>query len=170
MYYPRVAGDAAQVQAIDLEPDLLATDGRIVALRLGLRRVFALTEEAQIPLASRRVAPDLGLTVSALAVWASHFFHSKSLPPTQPYSHCLSVWPLDISPPGWYDSSTEENPATPLPGCTEVCRRRHLLSFPLLALGMRRLLMQSLLRVRLTQCEFNPTRTPTIVTPDSSTL
>src|SRR5487761_2201538 len=42
-----------------------------------------------------------------------------------------------------------EDSATPLLGCIEASWRLHLLSFPLVALGMRRLLMQSLLRIRL---------------------
>ena len=77
------AGDAAQVHAVPVELDRLAADGLIVALRRGLRRELARAEEAHIPLAPRRVAPDLEMTRSALTGRAGGSSLVGYLPPTR---------------------------------------------------------------------------------------
>lgn len=75
MHDPQVAGDAPQVHAVYVGADGLLAQSHGVALRLGLGRVFALAEDAQIALAPRWVASDLELAVGVLAVWASKLFH-----------------------------------------------------------------------------------------------
>lgn len=79
---PQMARNAPQAHPIHIALDRLAADVGSIALRLGLRGIFALAEDAHVALAARRRPPNLELALRAVAVRADHLIHAPSLPPT----------------------------------------------------------------------------------------
>lgn len=100
MHDAQMAGDPAQTEAVDIEPERLLTDCLRVALLLGLRGVLALAVRAEIALAPGRILTDFLLMAGLATVRTSRatdLFHATTLPATRPISHSLLRFNLTFS-------------------------------------------------------------------------
>jgi len=88
-----LAGNTAQVQAIDGEAHRLAAQRLAIALGLALGGVAPSAGLAQVALAARRIAASLDLTVRPGTEGASDHAGSLLNPPghVYPFSHSLEV-------------------------------------------------------------------------------